>query len=326
MYLLSAFLASCVLQWFLEASYRLTRGTAIARLSVLLLFLKPWVDIAWALYFARSGAPVVLVGLAICTANRLRALHELTHMAAHNALPLTPRLGELVSNVLYQLPAAREDFRKRVASHVFGHHAEVGGARDPNLWTFGIFAVSRGLSSNVLRFYLVGWYRSVSANLANLTGSWRSAAFNVAFYTALMQAFGWVGLALYLFSLFVAFPLLSLSSLMFEHLWALEIPASAKGKRRATYVTRDIARASWVSEVLLGVVFLYTDRLHHLHHVYPLLDHIGLKEKYRSHVSRSSGATTLEYAPIGIWEKFMLLERRRLVQSGTYVSPQNGRA
>jgi len=326
MYLLSAFLASFVLQYLLEASYRLTRGTAVARFSLLALFLKPWADIACALYFARTSSLPVLVALAVCIANRLRALHELTHMAAHHALPLTPRFGELVSNVLYQLPAARENFRKRVASHVFGHHAEVGGARDPNLWTFGIFSVNRGLLSNVLRFYLVGWYRAVSANLANGASGWRSAAFNIAFYAALMGGFGSAGLALYLVSLLVAFPLLSLSSLMFEHLWAVEIPASAKGKSRAMYVTRDIRKASWISEVLLGIVFLYTDRLHHLHHIYPRLDHVGLKEKYRSHTGRPSEAKANGYTPIGIWHKFLLLERRGLKEAGTCVSPQNGRA
>jgi fatty acid desaturase len=324
--LLSAVLASCGLQCLLEASYRATRGTAFARLSLLSLFSKPWVDIAGALYFARSSGPVVWAVLAMCIANRLRALHELTHMAVHNALPLKPGIGELVSNVLYQLPAAREDFRSRVASHVFGHHSEVGGVRDPNLWTFGVFRTNRGLLPNVLRFYLIGWHRIASASLANLTGSWRSVAFNTSFYAALLRTFAWQGLALYTLSLLVTFPLLSLSSLMFEHLWALEIPASAKGKRRVMCVTRDITKASWLFEALLGTVFLYTDRLHHLHHMYPLLDHVGLKEMYKSHMVPSLGAKTIAYAPIGIREKFSLLEKRRSGPSESHMSPQNERA
>jgi Fatty acid desaturase len=71
--------------------------------------------------------------MVLFVAGRFRSLQEVGHHAAHGSLCPNRRLGEIMTNILYQFPAFMPEIRARHHIHVVTHHRSVNMPHDPDL-------------------------------------------------------------------------------------------------------------------------------------------------------------------------------------------------
>jgi fatty acid desaturase len=232
--------------------------------------------------------------MVLFVAGRFRSLQEVGHHAAHGSLCPNRRLGEIMTNILYQFPAFMPEIRARHHIHVVTHHRSVNMPHDPDLKELVDKGFAPGISE--IAFWagflhpltpagLMARFRECYGYLAEEFGA-------TAFYLRILcvlgvvllyASFGWYAemFWLYIAQVLIFYPLFYWIAHVSLHRWFAECADDIPYHQREVEVGRPTDFPGLSGAIIRNNLFPFGDSYHLAHSLFP-----GVRWNYLSEVDR----------------------------------------
>lgn len=253
-----------------------------------LVFLKTWMIIVsiWMITATLNTTLVWLIA-PFLVAGQFRSLQEIGHFGMHGTLTKNKRWGIFLSNIFCQYPLLLTSGTTRKNNHCVLHHPNANKkGRDPNLDDFIRIGLIPGISQT--KFW-IGFFHPLTVKgiqervLAAWTHMKDQPVQRISCILLICAPFIWfekahVIFVLYVFPVFIIYPLFSWISQVVEHRWFLEIHDKnlSRQDRELVYGRRTVYPGI-SGRAIKTLIFPYGDSFHLTHSLFPYVRYNYLK-------------------------------------------------